>query len=505
MRPWKPPTEKNMALTNRPYYIAPKQTADSIGHTDEGRNSSSDYPDLESSVIPNAHMYSTDGTHQPRRGSLDLQLPSQSRSAMVLLGHQGRHDQDIGQAHGDLRQIPGQSSDGAVNEYIHKGMLVRQALEATGTTVSGCINGNEVDVSDTTASPDCHFRFGAPCKRRQVSHPTMRDRGLPTNVSVDSGETRDTVYEICGTLPHGTVLDALVSGVHSSAALFRSPSASSKKYTRPSMSKLYASLAISPENFIHLQAAAKGYMMDPAHPGRQDCVGQRGKGDSDLVKLRLWNCVKDFLEDESRGELYFGMRVPREDGFRRSMTWPRDCNNLIRAVMPLLRRMVTNERQRQYAVQARKGGVSASSKIAYVDRQSPPSPLHEGPSDCGFNPYTFEMGLRKLYSDIVGTDFGDRDISRAYEEFNLPTKLGNLNIVLGLPEADFNGVTAAIQCHVRRADIANREESLRSPLHNEDIVSQIIAKGLLEHGKWHVDYPGDIHGKHQLYAQNVHG
>ncbi|MCJ1336261.1 hypothetical protein MMC09_001537 [Bachmanniomyces sp. S44760] len=143
---------------------------------------------------------------------------------------------------------------------------------------------------------------------------------------------------------------------HASAALFRRLSKSSKKYTRPPMSKLFTSLELSPESFLQLQAAAKAYMLSPLHPERKDCVGQRGKGDSELVKLRLWNCVKDFLEGDGNGHMYFGPQVLGDEGGTRTMFWPTDKNKIITVVTPFLRRMVTNERQRQYAVETRKLG-----------------------------------------------------------------------------------------------------------------------------------------------------
>ena len=156
--------------------------------------------------------------------------------------------------------------------------------------------------------------------------------------------------------------DASVPGVQSAAALFRSPSSSSKKYTRPPMSKLYTLLELSPENFLHLQATAKSYMLDPEHPERRDCVGQRGRGDSELVKMRLWNCVARFLDEDGHGQSYFGEDVPGDEGAKRTMSWPRDKSKIIGAVIPLLRRMVTNERQRQYAVESRKGPNSGKEK-----------------------------------------------------------------------------------------------------------------------------------------------
>lgn len=190
-----------------------------------------------------------------------------------------------------------------------------------------------------------------------------------------------------------TVAAARAAGVHSAVALFRSPSASAaKKYTRPPMSKLYGSLHLTPENFLHLQAAAKTYMLDTNHPDRQECVGVRGQTSVDMAKLRLFNCVKEFLE-EGVGERFFpehtsessrgdqttdddrmstdGPGFGDEDGKR--WVWPRDAESIISLVTPLMRRMVTNERQRMYAAESRKGGSSA--------KKGTPTPGHGDEND----------------------------------------------------------------------------------------------------------------------------
>ena len=151
-------------------------------------------------------------------------------------------------------------------------------------------------------------------------------------------------------------------GAQSAAVLFRGPAPTSKKYTRPPMSKLYSSLELDPEKFLHLQSAAKTFMLDPAHPERRDCVGQRGKGDSEAVKMKLWNTVARFLDEEGHGHYHFGEHVLNEQGSPRSMIWSQDKSKIIGAVMPLLRRMVTNERQRQYAVETRKGATPGQDK-----------------------------------------------------------------------------------------------------------------------------------------------
>lgn len=149
-----------------------------------------------------------------------------------------------------------------------------------------------------------------------------------------------------------------VSLQNSAAVLFREPSVKSKKYSRPPLGKVYTSLELAPELFLKLQGVAKKFMLDPAHPERRDVVGHRQQGGgTDVAKLKLWTCVEEFLRDEGNGDRFFGPNAgegvpggPNE----RTMFWPEDSQKIIRACMPVMRKMVTNERQRLYAAQSRK-------------------------------------------------------------------------------------------------------------------------------------------------------
>ncbi|PGH03397.1 hypothetical protein GX51_04128 [Blastomyces parvus] len=288
--------------------------------------------------------------------------------------------------------------------------------------------------------------------------------------------------------PQQALSDARAAGVHSAAALFRQPSATSKKYTRPPMSKMFSSLGLSPENFLHLQAAAKAYMLDPAHPGRRDCVGQRGKGDTEMVKLRLWNCVRDFLDREGNGERFFGegvgaggsgggagmMGVGMGMGLgvgvesRPPLVWPRDEQRIISLVMPLLRRMVTNERQRQYAIETRKGGAGAEEKkkrrqmgegvstltpergfVSQQQQQQHQQQQHHGGSEM-------ELGLLDLLTEGYPTDW--ESIARSYDSYNTDYRLDNLGSISGLQQADWWGLVAAIDCHYQVYHSGNASE-----------------------------------------------
>ena len=144
---------------------------------------------------------------------------------------------------------------------------------------------------------------------------------------------------------------------NSAAVLFREPSQKSKKYSRPPLGKVYASLELAPETFLKLQSAGKDFMLDPEHPERRDVVGhRRHSGGTDIAKLKLWQCVEEFLRDAGNGEKFFGAGAGRgiPDAPERTMYWPDDSQKIIRGCMPLMRKMVTNERQRQYAADTRK-------------------------------------------------------------------------------------------------------------------------------------------------------
>lgn len=291
--------------------------------------------------------------------------------------------------------------------------------------------------------------------------------------------------------PNQSLTDARAAGVHSAAALFRQPS-NNKKYTRPPMSRLFASLELSPENFLHLQAAAKNYMLDENYPDRRDCVGQRGKGDTEMVKLRLWNCVRDFLEAEGYGERFFGEHVVNEGMPPRQYIWPRDQHKIISLVIPLLRRMVTNERQRQYAIETRKGGpgVGGSAEdrkrrkteespanISATDQTTPDShrqqqhqpqqlqqpsqvqPQHHSQNshshyapppplpqqDFSTSGSDMGIGLSPLVLDGYSTDWDT--VSKSYNMYNQDYQLDNLWGVSGLQQPDWWGLVAAVDSH----------------------------------------------------------
>ena len=286
-------------------------------------------------------------------------------------------------------------------------------------------------------------------------------------------------------------------GVHSSAALFRQPS--TKKHTRPPMSKLFSSLEQTPENFLRLQAEAKVYMLAEDHPERRDCVGQRGRGDTEVVKLKLWNCVHDFLLEHDRGEQFFGEAVPTETTARRSHAWPRDRQKIISLVTPLLRRMVTNERQRQYAVEARKAGPEER-KRKRMEESSPSAvqPQHYSPDEklqlhhdhhtaaAPFPPpptstHGLQLGLTDLFTDGYPTDW--ETLSRAYDAYNQNGELDNLGAISGLQQADWRGLVAAVDSHYK---IWHQGTYLCGPVCETRDIERILGSEELTNLRWRI-------------------
>lgn len=214
-----------------------------------------------------------------------------------------------------------------------------------------------------------------------------------------------------------SVATARAAGVHSAVALFRSPSASAaKKYTRPPMAKLYSSLHLTPADFLHLQAAAKTYMLDTDHPDRQECVGVRGQTSVDMAKLRLFNCVKEFLE-QGAGERFFPNPQRSQNEASEAMDtsgagfdvtdserwiWPKDAESIISLVTPLMRRMVTNERQRMYAAETRKGGSAKKTRSEH----SPTDDLGRGSQEANgiFGVDSVSVGINVCLSKYQRTE-----------------------------------------------------------------------------------------------------
>ncbi|EFR02020.1 hypothetical protein MGYG_05022 [Nannizzia gypsea CBS 118893] len=294
------------------------------------------------------------------------------------------------------------------------------------------------NVDPAMTSATARFRFG------DVDEASLAQDGAAVQVP----QPDESSLDIREMPPQRVISDARAAGVHSAVALFRQPSASSKKATRPPMSKMFASLGLSPENFLHLQAAAKQYMLDENHLERRDCVGQRGRGDTEMVKLRLWNCVRDFLNREGNGLRYFGENVEGADAGPNKMIWPRDEQRIISLVTPLLRRMITNERQRKYVSGARKGGNSedkSKRNSASVDNSIPESVqrYHQPPPNG-----TTELGMLDLIRNEYPTYQTDWDsVARSYETYNQDYRLDNLGSISGLPQQDWWGLVAAVDCH----------------------------------------------------------
>lgn len=328
-------------------------------------------------------------------------------------------------------------------------------------------------------------------------------------------------------MPPQSLSEARAVGVHSAAALFRQPS-TNKKYTRPPMSKLFSSLELSPENFLHLQAAAKSYMLDDQHPERRDCVGQRGKGDTEMVKLRLWNCVRHFLEAEGNGERFFGENVVNEGMGPRTYVWPRDQQKIISLVIPLLRRMVTNERQRQYAIETRKGGGSDERRRRKTDESfpelkdsqftperqlqmhsqshhtdamgqsmppPPPPPSAHAPQSSMDSSQAMGLGLTDLFLDGYPMDWNE--VSKYYDMYNHDYELDNLWSLSGLPQTDWRGLVAAVDSHYHVVHSGNYE---CPPNCEDENINRIIHANSTLNLPWRIGGGRSLPARDELYV-----
>ena len=500
-----------MTSNNAPYYTTSSQTLDpTLGSRDS--NDGSVYPDLAQSTVSSAQMYSlADGALQVHQNNANNHFAGliEAATAAAAAGQEHEYGQAPESANGRPRRVTRQSRahEEALSNTLGTPSGGRTTSRSVGDVIQNHTDGQHDNGVD--APPGTRKR-----KRATDASPQERNSTPRGYRYTEADEDDHSTLEIRELPPQSSISDARAAGVHSAAALFRRPSASSKKYTRPPMAKMFASLELSPEDFLHLQAAAKGYMLDRSHPERRDCVGQRGKGDSELVKLRLWNCVKDFLEIEGHGDKYFSADVPGDEGMQRSMIWPRDKNRIITAVTPLLRRMVTNERQRQYAVVTRKGGGTGSdtsNKRRKLDDDDTPPPQtdqqQQGHQHGGkFHQLrSMDLGLPELQDKLLGAPPDHAGFPHMYQECNIAGRLDNLSQLSGLPEAHFNGLAATVDSHVRIAHFEDHPGSsgCDRPC-EEDTIDRVLRTGLLDHGDWRTS-GGSVDDKHALYVTLDYG
>ncbi|KAI1001948.1 hypothetical protein K3495_g6254 [Podosphaera aphanis] len=245
---------------------------------------------------------------------------------------------------------------------------------------SGCQSQDQNTQSEEPESgcqsQDQNTQSGEPKSGCQSEDQSVQSRGGDSEGSEEEDDLLDRELETWGPLEdderssrdplddnhHGTapssqqirediVSEARLAGILPIAALFRRPSAASRKYTRKPISKLFISLDLTAEAFFKLQAAAKSYMLDERHPERREAIGTKRRAENDMGKLKLYCFVKHFLEEEGWGERCFGLEAERV--YEGKYKWPESKKKIIQLVTPLMRRMVTNERQRQYAIKTR--------------------------------------------------------------------------------------------------------------------------------------------------------
>ncbi|KAJ9658038.1 hypothetical protein H2201_007933 [Coniosporium apollinis] len=320
--------------------------------------------DLSTSLEPTANMYA------------DADYALQQLDAQVDCSAEGGSDHI-----GDLMQAAS-NADGHMQGEEH----IQEISADTWTTSSGKRRAVQTRGSKrkrTNAPQDADEEHGDPqdTATSRSKRPTKRTTRSATAKSTPNASVTTTPPQVQPNHPSipTTFPQHLANAVHtgkisaaSAIALYRPENKDLKtRCTRLPMAKLFGAFQVPPEEFLELHAAAKQYMLDPAFPERRDCIGERAKGETQVGKVKLANFVKDFLEKDGIGERFFGenavVATPdvacegagggEEDGgdggSQQRKTWPRDAKDIITILTPLLRRMVTNERQRLYALEQR--------------------------------------------------------------------------------------------------------------------------------------------------------
>ena len=444
-----------MALHNGPYYTASSQSVDGLGSNAVHDSHGSLYPDLGHQTIPDAQMYAlADDAVQAHQNNATRQLAGLIQAATAAAGQDGRHAPDI--------TVP-------IRRSTRRSQVMGYDQRALGA------EQDEQVQMQNTGSP---YAGNNRKRKRAVSGLEKAD-----------GEGNSLLDD------HQLLEPSAVPISQAASALFRRPSSANKKSTRPPMSKLFTSLELSPEAFLQLQSAAKNYMLNDAFPERRDTVGQRGKTDSELVKLRLWNCVKDFLENEGNGDLFFGPQVQGDEGRARTMFWPSHKNNIITALTPLLRRIITNERQRQYAVETRKPGATTEARSEKKSRLNDGETLSIGQSSpsrkdqYGLLPDmqhgSMEPGFHRLFSEVNGANLTEYDAWRRPQVDNLRRRIQDTYRDNRLSPSEIYGLIAIIDYHLRINHTDNILGGYQCNVECEAaIINQILTDGHLYGAEW---------------------
>lgn len=438
------------------------QIDDSIQPTDRAE-SPNVYADPGLSMAPSAHMYAlAEEAFQHRAASTGTHLASLIQAATAAAGDEV--ESTLGSSRQITRGHPGPGDDVHKDESIMMGSEHTIRLRSGGQVCSG----------------------QAPLSRQSRKRKLSRRGDDFADVLSDGGSSRESGIQLPPSsqtdLPEVTEPDAPIPIRRCATAIHREPSASSTKYTRPPMSKLYKSLQVTHEGFLQLQAAAKEYMLDSSHPERRDCVGQRGKGDSELVKLRLLRCVKEFLTAEGNGEIFFGAYASATaEGVNRTMIWPTHEKEIIAAVTPLLRRMVTNERQRQYAVETRKSETTQEcGKRRKLDDGPHNATRQEWPQAIlGTRLYQPRLNLVDHFNKISENASG---ISwDCLVEYCASPKFERLKSLVGLSESDFTAVLG-IAAHETQKSLRNGTQGHREldPKCEDGKIGRLLVSGQLD-------------------------
>ncbi|KUJ20922.1 uncharacterized protein LY89DRAFT_778568 [Mollisia scopiformis] len=137
----------------------------------------------------------------------------------------------------------------------------------------------------------------------------------------------------------------------------------SRRRSRLLMKEIYKELEVTPHEYLELQNAAKDYMLDPQHPDRLECVGSKVRKPG-LTKMKLHQCTLAFLRDEGWGDYFWGSEAPGASLPDRKLIWPEKSNRIISAIGPLLRRVISNQRQKQYGKAQRQKKVTAATQVS---------------------------------------------------------------------------------------------------------------------------------------------
>jgi hypothetical protein len=128
-----------------------------------------------------------------------------------------------------------------------------------------------------------------------------------------------------------------------------------RRSSRPAVDVIFNGTQLAPMPYIKLNDDVHAFMINTDHPERLDIIGTKRRiGSLEAAKNKLHDLAEQFVS-EGAGENFYAPNAYADvpNAPVRTMFWPQNYHDIVRAIKPIMRKVVTNERARVYQANRR--------------------------------------------------------------------------------------------------------------------------------------------------------